>query len=90
MLDELGGIINGFNSFSMLGILSGPGVVLVITGGLFSDSGGLVVFAIRNGLSKGVFSINTGLSGVISQLGIGSNLSSVIVHVVIKILSNLY
>lgn len=88
MLDDFAGIINGFNSFGVLGILSDKDGVLIVSGGLFSGIGVLVVFNILDGNSQISFGLGQGFSGVVSDLGVGIDLVLLIVDSVININSD--
>lgn len=85
MLDDLAGIINGIDGFIMLGVLSAPEGVLVVSGGLFSGIGGLVVLDVLDVGSEVGLGLSKGFSGVVSQLGVGLDLNVVIVDVVFQI-----
>ena len=89
MLDELDAIVNSGQSVVVLTILSDPNGVLVVSGGLFSGVESFVSFDVLDCLSQVGLSISKGFDGVISQLGVSSLLSNMVIDVGIQIEENL-
>jgi hypothetical protein len=85
VLDDLGGLINGFDGGFVLSLLADPNVVLGVTGVLLTSVGGFVVCNILDGLADIDFSLLKGLSRVVSQLGVGDDLGFVVVDVVLEV-----
>ena len=85
MLDELDAIVNGGQSIIVLSVLSNPGCVLAVSGGLFSSIEGFVSFDILNGLSEVGFSLGECFDGVVSQFGVSSLLGDVVVDISVQI-----
>ena len=89
VLNNLGSFVDGNEESIKFSVLSDIGGVLALSGGLFSGSSCFVVCDILGGLSDVDFSLLKSLSWVVSQLLVGSDLSSVIGDVVLKIDGNL-
>lgn len=83
VVDELDTIINGFKGFNVLSVFEGPDSVLSISGGLFTSINSFVIVNICEGLSKVGFGGGEGSNSLVSEEGVGSTLSIVVLDVVI-------
>jgi hypothetical protein len=85
VLDHLGTIIDGLEGFIVLSILMFPDGLLSISGVLFSGLEWFVIFDILNGLSEIVFWSSKSLYGIITEEGVGSTLSIMVLDIVIEV-----
>ncbi len=89
MLDELDTIINSGQSVIVFTILSDPGGVLIISGGLFSCIESFISFNILDSFSKVLFGLVKSSNSVVSQFSVGTLLGNMVVDVSIQIKSDL-
>jgi hypothetical protein len=85
MLDQLDAIVNGGQSVVVLAVLSDPGFVLAVSGGLFSGVQGLVGFDVLDGLPEIGFGVSKLGDGVVPQFGVSALLGDVVVDVSVQI-----
>ena len=69
----------------MLSVFSDPDCMLVVSGVLLSGIESLISFSVLEGLSKITFSISKSFDCVVSQFGISTHLSEVIIDVCIEV-----
>jgi hypothetical protein len=82
VLDDLGGLIEGFDEGIELSVLADPNSVLVVAGVLLAGVSGLVISNVLDGLADVDLSLLKSLGGVVTELGVGDDLGFVVVDVV--------
>jgi len=88
VLDELDAIVNGGKSVVVFTILSDPGFVLGISGGLLSGIESLISLSVLDGLSEVGFGSGQSGDGVVSQFSVSALLGDVVVDVGVQIHEN--
>jgi hypothetical protein len=78
VLNDLGGLIDGFDLLVVFGILVNPGLVLLFSEFLFGGESVLVVLDVLGDDSDFLLSLSESVGGVLSQLGEGDDLSLVV------------
>jgi hypothetical protein len=78
VLNNLGGLIDGFDLLVVFGILVNPGLVLLFSEFLFGGESVLVVLDVLGDDSDFLLSLSESVGGVLSQLGEGDDLSLVV------------
>jgi hypothetical protein len=89
VLNQLNSIINGGQSIIVFTIFSNPGIMLSISGSFFSSIKSFVSLDVLDSLSEVSFSISESCNGVISQFGVSSLFSNMVVDVGVQIKEDL-